>query len=78
MKFRVKFGCFCGRGLKFNGANLYFVLNPWLKVQRGFRHKIYFRAHNFRLWTRNFTALWMEFIKQQRFTLCAALASKEF
>ncbi len=35
MKFGVKFGCFCGRGLKFNGANLDFVLNPRLKVRLG-------------------------------------------
>ena len=35
MKFGVKFGCFYGRGFKFNGANLDFVLNPRLKVRRG-------------------------------------------
>nr|WP_314118969.1 hypothetical protein [uncultured Campylobacter sp.] len=47
MKFGVKFGCFCGQGLKFNGANLDFVLNPRLKVRRGFGHKICFRTHSF-------------------------------
>ena len=47
MKFGVKFGCFCGRGFKFNGANLDFVLNPRLKVRPGFRRKIYFRARSF-------------------------------
>nr|DAR78058.1 MAG TPA: hypothetical protein [Caudoviricetes sp.] len=47
MKFRVKFRLICGRRLKFNGANLDFVLNLRLKVRRGFRHKICLRACSF-------------------------------
>ena len=47
MKFRAKFRLILERGLKFNGANLDFVLNPRLKVRRDFRHKIYFRARSF-------------------------------
>ena len=78
MKFRAKFCLILRAGVEIYGANLYFVLNPRLKVRPGFRRKICFRAHSFGLWARNFTALWMKFIKQQRFTLCAAFASKEF
>jgi hypothetical protein len=64
MKFRVKFRLICGRGFKFNGANLDFVLNPRLKVRRAFGIKFAFVPV---VLARNFTALWMKFYKVAAF-----------
>ncbi|MFR8441604.1 MAG: hypothetical protein ACLVCW_07735 [Campylobacter sp.] len=60
MKFRVKFRLICGRGLKFNGANLDFILNQRLKVRLGAALGIKFIFVRVVLGT-EFTALWMKF-----------------